>query len=146
MSSRKVVALALVIVLCLMAFLPMAASSSSLIGQLIKIFGIGYVVSRFGPQINKFINGLSGQHGVKWEGLTKVVPIVSVGQGGYIGAAQIQGDPNDVSKVKAVGQLETRISSFRGRLLIPVNTVNPTSKDIKRVPGVGVSALIDFKI
>ena len=37
---------------------------------------------------------------------TKVVPIVSIGNKGYIGAAQVIGDADQVEKVKAVGQLE----------------------------------------
>ena len=145
MASYKVVAMALVLVFCFMVFLPTVASAEKLIDQLLKVFGVGYVVSHFGGQINSFINNLSGQRGVKWEGTTKVVPIISVGQGGYIGAAQVQGTPDKVSTVKAVGQVEATISSFRGRLLVPVNTTNPT-RNLTRVKGVGVSALIDFKI
>jgi hypothetical protein len=145
MTSYKVVAMVLVLVFCLMVFLPTVASAAKLIGQLVKVFGIGYVVTQFGGQINSFINSLSGQHGVKWAGTTKVVPIISVGQGGYIGAAQVQGPSDKVKTVKAVGQVEARISSFRGRLLVPVNTINPTN-NLTRVKGVGVSALIDFKI
>lgn len=144
MASYKVVAMALVLVMGLMVFLPVTADAQNLITQALKIFGIGYVVSRFGGEINNFINNLASQRGVRWEGTTKVVPIISVGQGGYIGAAQVQGPPDRIKTVKAVGQLETRISSFRGRLLIPVNTTNPT-RNLTRVNGVGLAALVDFR-
>ena len=148
MTNLQVIALALLLAIGLTTMLPLAASAASnLIGDLVKVFGIGYVVSRFGPQINKFINSLASQKGVKWDGLTKVVPIISVGSGLFVGAAQVQGTQSRVSGVKAVGQVETRVSGFRARLLVPVGT-NKLRKGstLDRIPGVGVSGLIDFKI
>jgi hypothetical protein len=137
--------LALVLVVASTVMLTSPAFSANLLTQALKLFGIGYVVSHFGPQIDKFITSLAGQRGVQWEGATKVVPIVSVGQGLFVGAAQIIGEPTQVDKVKAVGQLETTVSNFSGKLLVPVDTTSPT-KNLARVNGVGVSALIDFKI
>jgi len=145
MTGYKVIAIALVLVLGLTFVLTNAVSAQGLIGQALKLFGIAYVVRHFGPDINKFINNLAGQHGVKWEGTTKVVPIISAGNGVYVGAAQVQGPPDRVSETRAVGQVETTIQSLRAKLLIPVNTSNVT-KSISRIQGVGVSALIDFKI
>lgn len=145
MTANKVICLALVLVLGTTLLLSSPAFSQSLLEQALKIFGIGYVVSRFGGDINNFVTDLAGQRGVQWEGATKVVPIVSVGQGGFIGAAQVVGTPDRVDEVRAVGQLETRISDVRGRLLVPVNTTNPT-RNLSRVSGVGVSGLIDFRI
>jgi len=145
MTGYKVVAIALVLVLGLTFVLTNAVSAQGLIGQALKLFGIAYVVRHFGPDINKFINNLAGQHGVKWEGTTKVVPIISAGNGVYVGAAQVQGPPDRVSETRAVGQVETTIQSLRAKLLIPVNTSNVT-KSISRIQGVGVSALIDFSI
>ncbi|MHB0913524.1 MAG: hypothetical protein ACYC2Y_08765 [Armatimonadota bacterium] len=144
MAIYKVVALALVLVLGVMVVAP-SASAQGLIGQALKLFGIAYVVRQFGGEINNFINNLAGQRGVRWEGTTKVVPIISVGSGLYVGAAQVQGPPDLVDGVRAVGQVETSINNLRGRLLIPVNTTNPT-RDLTRIKGVGVSALVDFRI
>lgn len=147
MTSIQIIALALILAIGLTVMLPVVASASSLFGDLLKLFGIGYVVSHYGPQINKFINNLAGQKGVKWEGLTKVVPIISVGTGAYIGAAQVQGAPDLVNGVKAVGQVETRISGLNARLLIPVGTtkVNKGS-NLNHIQGVGVTAMIDLRI
>jgi hypothetical protein len=108
MTSYKLVALVLVLVIGLTLILPSTASAG-LLEDALKIFGIGYVVSRFGGQINKFINNLAGQRGIKWEGTTKVVPIFSVGRGGYIGAAQVMGPPDRVDRVKGAAQVETRL-------------------------------------
>ncbi len=145
MTANKVICLALVLVLGTTFLLSSPAFSQSLLEQALRLFGIGYVVSRFGGDINNFVTDLAGQRGVQWEGATKVVPIVSVGQGGFIGAAQVVGAPSQIDEVRAVGQLETRISDIRGRLLIPVNTTNPT-RNLSRISGVGVSGLIDFRI
>ena len=145
MTVQRVMCLALVLVFACTATLTSPAFSANLLTQALKVFGIGYVVSQFGSEINKFVTNLAGQRGVEWEGATKVVPIVSVGQGMFVGAAQVVGTPAQVDKVKAVGQLEAAISSFRGKLLIPVETTSPT-RNISRVSGVGVSALIDFDI
>jgi len=121
------------------------AANASIIGNAVKIFGVGFVVSKFGGQIDKFINTLLNQHGVKWEGTTKVVPIISIGQGAHIGAAQVAGAPDIVKQTKAVGQGEVTIGGLRGKLLVPMSTKNPT-KGLKKVKGVGVTAIIDFRI
>lgn len=140
---RKLVA-ALVLVAFLVAFVGVAANAS-VIGSAVKLFGIGFVVTKFGGQIDKFINTLMNQKGVKWEGTTKVVPIISIGAGGYIGAAQVAGAPEIVKLTKAVGQGEANIGTFRGKLLIPMSTTNPL-KGVKKVKGVGVTAIIDFPL
>ena len=145
MTGYKVVAIALILALGLTLGLASVTSAQGLIGQALKLFGIAYVVRQFGPDINKFINNLAGQHGVKWEGTTKVVPIISAGNGIYVGAAQVQGPPDKVDETRAVGQVETKLGGLNAKLLMPVNTSNVT-KSINRIQGVGVSALIDFKI
>lgn len=145
MTSYKLIALTLLLIFCLTLLLPALLSAQGLIGDALKLFGISYVVRHFGGQINSFINKLAGQKGIKWEGTTKVVPIFSIGAGAYVGAAQVQGPSDLVDNVKAVGQVETKISSFRGRLLVPVNTSKP-GKNLTRIKGVGISALVDFKI
>ena len=77
------------------------------------------------------------------------MPIVSIGQGGYVGAVQVSGPKVQVDQVQAVGQVEGSIASDRFRLkaLIPINTEKPSDlKSIKRVKGVGVSAIIDVRV
>ncbi len=145
MTTNKVICLALILVMGTTFLLSSPALADTILTQALKIFGIGYVVKQFGGDINKFINNLADQRGVKWEGATKVVPILSVGQGGYIGAAQVAGDAAHVDKVKAVGQIETKISDVRGKMLIPTDSTKPTA-DLGRVKGVGVSGLLDFEI
>jgi len=76
---------------------------------------------------------------------TKVVPIISIGTKGYIGAAQVTGPASSIEQVKAVAQVE---GSFNGMVrvkgLVPVDSTNPVGAS--RVQGVGVSAIIDLKI
>src|SRR5947207_104954 len=79
------------------------------LGTILKVGGIVLAVKMFGSDINKFINTLLAQHGWSYEGATKVVPIIAIGQGGYVGAAQVQGAKSFVDEVKAVGQLDAKI-------------------------------------
>ena len=68
-----------------------------------------------------------------------------MGTGGYIGAVQVVGPKAQVDKVKAVGQLEFKFSKIaRIKGLIPIDNINITN--VNRVEGVGVSAVIDFKL
>ncbi len=116
------------------------------LGSIIKVGGIGFLVDRFGPQINSAINTALGKNKVDPYDATKVVPIISIGRGGYIGAAQVQGPQDAVDTVKAVGQIEVAFGNrtFRIEALVPVNSINPTN--MSRVKGTGVSAVIDVKI
>jgi len=115
------------------------------LGSLVKIFGIGYVVKHFSGDINSFINKSLGERGAEVRGATKVVPILSVGQGGFIGAAQVVGVPDKVATVKAVAQVEAKFQErFRMRVLVPIAT--ESTQSIKGVSGVGVSAVLDFNI
>jgi hypothetical protein len=78
---------------------------------------------------------------------TKVVPILSIGSGSYVGAVQVTGARRDLEQVKAVAQLEGRLKVLGGvrlRALIPIAARSVSN--LKRVPGVGVSALVDFKL
>ena len=116
------------------------------IGDLLKIFGIGYVVKTFSGDINSFINKTLGERGAEIRGATKVVPILSVGSGGFIGAAQVVGVPSKVQTIKAVAQVEAKFQDrFRMRVLIPIST-ETVSGAPKGVSGVGVSTVLDFGI
>jgi len=117
------------------------------IGDILKGAGIVLLVDKFGGELNDFINKLTVNKGIGVEDRTKVVPIVSIGQGGYAGAAQVSGPAHLVDKVKAVAQLEGNFSgrTFRIKVLVPVES-KEIVKDIKRVSGVGVSAVIDVRL
>jgi len=116
--------------------------------SILKAGGVAVVVDRFGKDINKFINTLTGEKNVGPLQETKVVPIISIGDGGFIGAVQVSGPDQQVKKVQAVAQIEGRfkvIGGVRVRALIPVSTKTP-HKSISRVDGVGVSAIVDIKL
>ncbi|MCL6630431.1 MAG: hypothetical protein K6U00_12620 [Armatimonadetes bacterium] len=117
------------------------------LGGILKGAGIVILVDKFSDQLNKFINDITANKGVGVEDRTKVVPILSLGQGGYVGAAQVSGPAHLVDKVKAVAQIEGNFSgkTFRVKALVPVESKDAV-KDIKRVSGVGVSAIIDVKL
>ncbi|MCF4113910.1 MULTISPECIES: hypothetical protein [Dethiosulfovibrio] len=107
----------------------------------------GFVIDKVAGPINDFINTVTFNKGAKVEGHTKVVPIVSLGSGTRIGAAQVAGPKKDgVVRVKAVASLETSFRDrFRIKILVPVDSVNPLQRFV-RVQGVGVSAVIDYKL
>jgi len=120
------------------------------LGSIVKGGVIAVAVDKFGPDINKGINSLVGQHGATTKFATKVVPILSLGAGGYIGAVQVSGREELVNKVQGVAQLEGQfklpmVGGIRLRGLVPVSTKNP-GKSIDRIEGVGVSAIVDFKL
>ena len=122
-----------------------AAGLGKVLGKGVKVLGIGFAVKQFGPQINKLVNTVLGQKGLAYDGATKVVPILSLGNGAHIGGAQVQGPEEQVRQVKGVGQVEVPLGRVRGKALIPVDTLTPT-KGYDKVKGTGVSAIIDFRI
>lgn len=115
------------------------------LGGILAGGGIALAVSQFGDQINDFVNKLTGNKDNDADRVTKVVPIISAGQGTYLGAVQVAGPRRDIAEVKAVAQVEGRMSRFRVKALIPVDTLNPT-KSPSRVRNVGVTALVDVKL
>ena len=118
----------------------------SVLGGVVKVGGIGYLVDRYSEQLNSAINSIMMKEGAGTNYATKVVPSVSIGNSGYIGAAQVIGDADQVEKVEAVGQLEISWNDklFRIKGLIPMDSKNPLS--FSRVQGVGVSAVIDVRV
>ena len=142
MRSRSVLVVALATVLLIGVTVPAPAKD---IGDALTAFGIGYAVSVFGGQINDFINGLLSQKGLEWEGTTKVVPILSIGSGAKVGAAQVAGPPELVKGVKAVAQVEITAGDFKGTAMIPVGSTD-VKKGLNRIEGVGLSAIVDFKL
>lgn len=116
------------------------------IGDILKVGGIGFIVQQFAKPLNDFINTLMLKNNVENKDTTKVVPILSLGKGGYVGAAQVIGKEEDVAKVNAVAQIEGDFSGrkFRVKALVPIDSEKLSS--FHRVYGVGISAVIDVKI
>ena len=143
---------AVIVVLTLLAFLtyPMSAMGINvrdiLRGGAIVVGG-GALVKAIAEPINDFINTITLNRGAQLQGYTKVVPIVSIGDGTHIGAAQVGGTSKEsVEQTQAVAQLEASFQgSIRTRVLIPIDSVNPLQQ-FRRVQGVGVTAIIDVKI
>lgn len=106
----------------------------------------GAVVTAIAGPINDFINTVTFNRGAKLDGHTKVVPIISLGNGTRVGAAQVGGNlRRAVDNTQAVAQLETTFQGVRATILIPVDSVNPV-RQFRRVQGVGVTAIIDARI
>lgn len=115
--------------------------------DLLGVVGGGFLVSAIAGPLNDFINTVTFNKGAKVEGHTKVVPIVSLGTGTRIGAAQVAGPRGEaVESTKAVAQIETSFKDrFRVKILVPIDSENPLQR-FRRVQGVGVSAVIDYKL
>jgi len=140
---RAVAAVFAVVALSAMA----VAQLEGLLKSAFKIGGVVVIASQFGKDIDKGINSLTGFKSSTVTS-TKVVPILSIGQGGYIGLAQVMGPKKSVDKVQAVGQLEGDFAgrALRLRGLIPISTKKADKTNINRVDGVGVSAIVDIKL
>nr|MDQ2687644.1 hypothetical protein [Armatimonadota bacterium] len=125
------------------------ATHADLLGSVLKGAGIGILIKQFNKPINEGINKLTNSAGAPIDEATKVVPIVSVGQGSYVGAAQVSGPQDALDQVQAVGMLEGSVSgkTFRLKALVPIDTDKPRGgKTLRRVKGVGVSAIVDIKV
>jgi hypothetical protein len=150
MHATRTVALLLAVTL-LVGGVAAQARGQDIIG-IIKTLGVAYAVRTFAPQINNFINDLLQNRGAAVRDRTKVVPILSVEiglrspGGAYVGAAQVSGPVAAVDKVEAVAVIEADFqNAFRIKALVPVDNLKPWEA-FRRVPGVGVSAVIDLKI
>ncbi len=131
---------------------PAPGNASNTLMQIIKTLGVGAAVKIFAQPLNSFINTLLLNHGAAVQAQTKVVPILSIAIGintpgsAYIGAAQVSGTAAALAKVQAVAVIEADYQrDFRVKALIPVDNLQPWVA-FRRVPGVGVSAIIDLKI
>ena len=144
-ALKKIIVISmLVFSLVSLAAVPMAQAFS--LGDVLKVGGIGFLVDKFSGQLNSFVNTLTFKHGAGNDYATKVVPILSFGSGGYVGAAQVTGSQELVDRTQAVVQIEGNFngSQFRVKALVPIDSKNPTN--FSRVNGVGISAIIDVNI
>jgi hypothetical protein len=108
----------------------------------VKLIGIGYLVKQNAKALDKFINEITLRQNVPVNQATKVVPILSVGDKGYVGAAQVMGPQEAVHKVQAVFQIEESLDRFRIKVLVPSDSLT----GLRRVEKVGISALIDVAL
>ncbi len=148
MRAKKLTATVLGIVL-LFSGIALPAGAGVDLPALLRIFGAGYVVDLFSEQLDNFVNTVVFDHRVETRDATKVVPIVSIGTGVTVGAAQVSGARDQVAQVQAVGEIdefegESSNKFFRARVLVPLNGKNPLG-GFQRVSGVGVSAIIDLR-
>jgi hypothetical protein len=141
---QRIVVTTLVVGVLAMGLTARPAKALSL-GDILKVGGIAFLVSEYGDRINDFINNALGEREAQAAGATKVVPILSLGRGVYLGAAQVVGAPDRVQTVKAVVQGTVTVGSFRGTAYIPVATKGGLTNP-ERVTGAGVSAVINFRI
>ena len=145
MKIKKHIVTGLLITSLLSVGVTSAVQAFSL-GDILKGGGVAVLVSQFSTPLNNFINTLTLKHGAGTDYATKVVPIITVGGGTYVGAAQVTGDQYLIDQTKAVLQVEAAFggNQFRVKSLIPIDSDNPIN--FSRVQGVGVSALIDVRI
>ncbi|NIM05792.1 MAG: hypothetical protein GTO55_06025, partial [Armatimonadetes bacterium] len=104
MKPRISKKLLLTIIVALIVGVSVPAVRALDLGDIVKVGGIAWLVDKYDEQIDNFINKALGERDAQARGATKVVPILSVGRGGYIGAAQVVGVPSGVEKTKAVIQ------------------------------------------
>lgn len=122
------------------------------IGKDIRRLGRGVLiytlVKEFSDELNKFIQNLFLQKHAEVREATKVVPLISVGRGVHVGAAQVAGPEEALKKVRAVAQVEAKYQRrWRMHLYLPISTERPKGEvDKWVVKEVGVSALIDVEI
>jgi len=100
------------------AILASAGTASASIGNILRdgaiIVGGGAAVTLLSKQLNDFINTATLNRGAHFEGYTKVVPILSIGSGTRIGAAQIGANTEDaMERTQAVAQLEVTFQGIR---------------------------------
>lgn len=113
---------------------------------LLKGVGIVALIKQFGPALNDAANKALNDKSVPNVEATKVVPILTVGQGLDAGACQITGPKDKVDQVKMVYAVESTLDKgekFYIQGLVPSTSMNPAKID--RVYGVGVVSMITYK-
>lgn len=125
--------------------LAVSAIAAPQIKQLIKLVSVGAAVDRFGGDINKALNKLTGFTDTNAI-TTKVVPILSVGDRQAIGAAQVMGPKNQVSKVNAVAALNQGILGNEIKITAYIPIAGKDVSNLKRIEGVGMSGIVDLKL
>jgi hypothetical protein len=116
------------------------------LSDMLKEKGMTLALDHFSGKINDYVNE-NAPFRIEQGYETKVVPVVTVGSKGYIGAAQICGPKEQLEKCKAALTVEGKLASgtVRVQYLVPIDTLRPASlENVHRVQGVGVSARLDL--
>lgn len=66
-----------------------APAQAGILGTVVKGGAVSLLVSQFADQLNSAINTLTAKYPISSDYATKVVPIITVGDGSYAGAAGI---------------------------------------------------------
>ena len=85
MQGKKYIAAALVCGFILGS--STAPAQAGILGTVLKGGAIGVLVSQFDDQLNSAINTLTGKYAVSSDYATKVVPVITVGDGSYAGCS-----------------------------------------------------------
>ena len=138
------------IVVLLLAFIGLAATvqtaRSIKLGDVLTGGAIVLATKALAGPINDAINKITLNKGMPNHASTKVVPVISLGSGTRVGLVQVSGPKNLVNKTKAVIQLETKLSfkSLDVEIFVPSDSANPLK--FNRVEGIGISALVDYRL
>lgn len=116
------------------------------LGNIIVGGAMALGAEEFAGPINNAINTITFNQGVPNTAATKVVPVISFGSGTRLGLVQVSGPADAVDQTKAVIQIETKLSirSLDVEIFVPSTSDNPLK--FSRAQGVGVSALVDYKL
>ena len=143
MNNKKYLAGALICGFILGNAMPVTQAAN--LGTILKGGLISAAVSASAGSINSAINTITAKYGVSSTDATKVVPVITVGDGTRAGAAQVSGPQAKVDQCKAALLIEqTILGGIKAKVLIPIDKLS--TSDINRVQGVGVCASIDAKI
>ncbi len=117
------------------------------LGKVLTGAGIVLLIKQFGGALNDFINTLLMNKGAATRDATKVVPILTLGQGIEAGACQVSGPAEAVKRVQVVLAIAATFDKgkrFNVQALVPSASLNPATLD--RVYGVGITAIIDYRL
>jgi hypothetical protein len=113
--------------------------------DVLKIFGIGWVVKHFDSQINTAALAVMKQKNVLPLASTKVVPVVVAGKGGTaIGGVQVIGTPENVVNVVAAAGTAMALNGVNGIGLAPISGKTADAPPTNVVADVSVSMNIRF--
>ena len=117
-------------------------------GDILREKGTSLVLDHFGAKIDEYVNE-NAPLKIEKGCATKIVPVVTIGSKGYIGAAQICGPKEQVDKCKAALTVEGQLASGAVRIqyLVPIDTNKPTSlENVHRVQGVGITNSVHLSL
>ena len=118
--------------------------TKNIMGKAGKTVVVAGVIRKFATDLNNFVNGVTLNQGVPDQMHTKVVPLFSFGEKTAIGGAQVSGPREQVDQVQAVFQIQDDFQ--RGRFRVNALVPTTSSTKLKRVQGVGVTAIVDYHV